>query len=242
MDERDVREALREGDSLADVAKERGRSVDGLKQAIRDAIREDADQGVEDGVLTKQQADRLVEKFSGAVDELVEQGGGPGLKFDFRGPGPGFGLGPSEKRVVPGGLPGPDLIKTALDYLGMDGADLREASRDGKSLADLAKSKGKSVDGLKEALRDAIREDADRAVEDGVLTEKQANRLVEMFGNAVDKLVEGSLRRGFDFDLRDDAGEFGLRFRIAPDRGLPSPDEQWGSSPRPPIALPWQAI
>lgn len=51
--------------------------------------------------------------------------------------------------------------------------------RDGKSLADLAKDKGKSVDGLKKALRDPIRKDADKAVEDGVLTKEQADRLVE---------------------------------------------------------------
>jgi hypothetical protein len=242
MDERDVREALRGGETLADLAKDRGKAVDGLKQAIREAVREDADRGVEDGVLTKEQADRLVEKLSGVVDELVEQRGGPGLKFDYRGPGPRFGPGPSEKGVLPGALPGPDLIKTALDYLDMDGADLHEAWRDGKSLADLAKARGKSVDGLKKALRDVIREDANRAVEDAVLTRKQADRLVEKFGNAVDELVEGSLRRGFDFNLRDGAGEFGLHFRIAPDRGVPSPDEQRDSSPEPPIALPSRGI
>jgi lambda repressor-like predicted transcriptional regulator len=70
-------------------------------------------------------------------------------------------------------------METAADYLGLDTADVREALRDGESLADLAKDKGKSVDGLKKALRDPIRKDGDKAVEDGVLTKEQADRLVE---------------------------------------------------------------
>jgi ribosomal protein S20 len=227
MDEPDVREALRDGKSLADVANDKGKTVDGLKQALRNAIRKDADDAVEDGVLTRQQADRMVEKLSDAVNQLVEERGGPGLEFGFRGPGFGLGpLGPLEKGIVPGAFPGADLMETAANYLGMDESDVRAALRDGKSLADLAKDKGKTVDGLKQALRNVIRKDADEAVEDGVLTKKQADRLVEKFGNAVDKLVEGSLRDGFDFDFRSDGDGFEFRFRIAPEGRMPLPEEQ----------------
>jgi lambda repressor-like predicted transcriptional regulator len=231
MAEADVRKALRDGKSLADLANDKGKSVDGLKNALRAAIRKDADQAVEDGVLTKQQADRLVEKFSDAVNELVEESGSPGLEFGFRGPGFGVGpLGPVEKGI----FPGTDFMKTADDYLGMDGAALRKALRDGTSLADLAKEKGKSVDGLKNALRAAIRKDADQAVEDGVLTKQQADRLVEKFGNAVDKFVEGSLRDGFDFDFRSGDG-FGLHLRIAPEGRMPLPERQGDPSLEPTI-------
>jgi lambda repressor-like predicted transcriptional regulator len=235
MTEAAIREALRDGKSLADVTKDKGKSVDGLKKAVRDAIRTDADQAVEDGALTKQQADRLVEKFSDAVDELVEQSGSPGLEFGFRGPGFGLGplgpLGPLEKGIFPGA----DLMETAADYLGMTEAAVREALRDGKSLADVAKDKGKSADGLKKALRGAIRRDADKAVEDGVLTKQQADRLVEKSGNAVDKLVEGSLRGGFDFDFEGDAGNFEFHFRIAPEGRMPLPDRQGNPSLEPTI-------
>jgi hypothetical protein len=168
MTEAAVREALRDGKSLADLAKDKGKAVDGLKRALRDEIRKAADRAVDDGVLTKRQADRLVEKFSNAVDELVEQSGDLGLEFGF--PGKRFGpgpLGPLERGIFPGAFPGADLLETAADYLGMTEAAVREALRDGKSLADLAEDKGKSVDGLKRALRNAIREDADQAVEDG---------------------------------------------------------------------------
>jgi lambda repressor-like predicted transcriptional regulator len=236
MGEADVREALRDGKSLADLAKDNGKSVAGLKSALRAEIRKSADQAVDDGELTRQQADRLVEKLSDAVNELVEQSGRPGLEFGF--PGPGFGLGPLgplEKGILPGVFPGADLMETAADYLGMTQADVRAALRDGKSLADLAKDKGKSVDGLKQALRTAIRKDADEAVEDGVLTKKQADRLVEKFGNAVDKLVEGNLRDGFDFEFRSGDDGFGFRFRIAPERPMPAPERQGDPSLEPAI-------
>jgi lambda repressor-like predicted transcriptional regulator len=239
MDETDVREALRDGGSLADLAKDKGKSIDGLKQALRDAIRKDADQAVDDGALTKEQADRLVQKLSRAVDEFVEKGGCPGLEFGF--PGQGFGHGPPaplERGIVPGAFPGTDLMETAADYLGMDGADLREALSDGRSLANLAKDKGKSVDGLKQALRDAIRRDADRAVEDGALTKQQADRLVAKFGNEVDELVEKGPGGGFDLDLRRGGGKFEFHLRVGPEGPVPPPEAQAKPSFEPPLAPP----
>jgi lambda repressor-like predicted transcriptional regulator len=157
MDAVDVRRALRDGKSLADLASAKGKSVDGLKDALGDEIRKDAD--------------RAVEKLSTHVDELVEQTGGP-----HRGP-----VGPPGKRRFPDALPGIGLMETAADYLEMDVAAVRDALHDGKSLADLAKDKGKSVEGLRDALREELGKDADRMV---------------------DKLVEGNLRDGIEFHLR----------------------------------------
>jgi hypothetical protein len=173
------------------------------------------------------------------VDELVEQSGGPGLEFGV--PGPRFGpgpLGPPEKGIFPGALPGSDLMETAADYLGMDGADLRAALRDGKSLAELAKDRGRSVDGLKKALREAIRKDADQAVEDGVLTREQADGLVEKLGSAVDKLVEGSPKGGFDLDFRGGGGNPEFHFRIRPEGRMPLPEGRESPSFEPEIVPP----
>jgi hypothetical protein len=134
----------------------------------------------------------------------------------------------------PGAPPGTDLLEAAADYLGMDEADLREALRDGKSLADLAKEKDKSVDGLEQALRDEIRRDADQAVEDGALTKEQADRLVEKLRGRVDKLVEGRLGSGFGF--RGSGEGFELHFRDEPHR-VPLPDGPESASSDPIIPL-----
>jgi lambda repressor-like predicted transcriptional regulator len=237
MDHADVRRALHDGKSLVDLAKDQGKSIDGLKEALRDAIRRDADEAVDDGVLTQEQADDFVEKLTGAVDELVERSGG--LGFGLRGPGFGIGpLGPPHKGILPGGLPGGDLMETAADYLGMDWVDIHKALRDGRSLADLANDKGKSVDGLKEALRDAIRKDADKAVDDRVLTQEQADRLADKLGGAVDKFVEGNLSSGFDFDYEGGGGSFEFQFRIGPEERMPAPEERRRPSFEPPVVPP----
>jgi ribosomal protein S20 len=225
IDEADLRESLRDGKSLAELAKAEGKSLDGLKDALRDQIREDVDQAVDDGVVTREEADSLVRKLSAAVDELVEQSGLPALEFGE----PGFGpvpLAPPEKGFLPGPPAGAGLMRAAADYLGVDEDDIREGLGEGKSLADLAEDRGKSVDGLKRALRDAMREDVDRAVDDGVLTKEQADRLAAKFGAAVDKLVEGGRGYGFEFDFRGDGGTLEFRFRIGPEPSIPLPRGQ----------------
>jgi lambda repressor-like predicted transcriptional regulator len=207
IDRADVAAALRDGKSLADLAKDRGKSVDGLEQALRDEIRKAADRAVDDGVLSDEEADRFVERLSAGVDALVEGSGRPGLGFGPRLRPPG----PLGKGIFPHAFPGFGFIDAAAGYLGMDGADVRAALDDGSSLAELAKRRGKSVDGLERALRDEIRKRADRAVEDGVLTRKQADAVVERFGDAVEELVEGKLRGRFEF-----------HFAIGPEDEIPA--------------------
>jgi hypothetical protein len=145
-----------------------------------------------------------------ALKQRVRSGDVPAVPPSFR--RPAFG-----PRPAPAAPARSDLMETAADYLGMDKAGVREALRDGKSLADLARERSKSVDGLKQALVGATREDADRAVEDGVLTKEQAGRLVEKLSRAVDELVEGKLNRGFGFEFHDGGGRFEFHFRVEPD-------------------------
>jgi hypothetical protein len=200
-------------DFLGDVAKRLGISQDELEGAIQEASIARIDAAVAAGDITKAEGD--------ALKERVRSGDAPAILPSFR--GPAFGLaapGPPKREIVPDFLPGSDLVETAADYLGMDEADVRDALRDGESLADLARDEGKSVAGLERALVGAIREDADRAVEDGVLSKEEADRLVEKLGSAVNKIVEG----GLEFDFRGDPGSFEFHFRVKPAHRVPLPD------------------
>jgi hypothetical protein len=193
---------------LGDVAKRLGISQDKLESAIEDATIARIDGAVARGDLTKEQGDELKKR--------VRSGDGPVILPGFRGPKLGIGPlgigppGPPEKGFFPGPFPGFDFLQSAADYLGMESADVRKALGDGESLADLAKRKGKSVDGLEQALRDAIRNDADKAVDHGALTKEQADHIAEKLGSSVDDLVEG--------------GRFQFKLRIRPN-GVPPPDE-----------------
>ncbi len=71
-----------------------------------------------------------------------------------------------------------DMLQTARDYLG--GVTLQEvmaAMRSGESLGDIASDKGKSRDGLVQALMTAANTRIDRAVADQKLTAEQATTL-----------------------------------------------------------------
>jgi polyhydroxyalkanoate synthesis regulator phasin len=193
-------------DFIGDVAQRLGISKDKLENAIDDATIARIDAAVADGKLTKEQGEELKKRVRSGDGPVILPGfGGP----DFRGPELGIGppgIGPHEK----GFFGGFDLMEKAADYLGVDAADLRKELSDGKSLADVAKDKGKSVNGLKQSLRDSIRGSADKAVEDGKLTKEQADRIVKGLSAGVDDLVEG--------------GRFEFHFRTGPGR-LPPPGD-----------------
>ena len=61
----------------------------------------------------------------------------------------------------------------------------------GRSLADVAKAEGKSVDGLEQALVDEARTRLDRAVADRQLTSEQRDRILREVQEHVADLVSG---------------------------------------------------
>jgi hypothetical protein len=68
----ELREQLRDGESLADVAEAEGRSIDGLKQAILAGAKSDLDQAVQDERLTQEQADAAYQRLESSVDDMVK--------------------------------------------------------------------------------------------------------------------------------------------------------------------------
>jgi hypothetical protein len=68
-----LREQLRDGKSLADIAKANNKSVDGLKAAIKDAATKRLDQAVTDGKLTQAQRDELATKLDERIDDIVNR-------------------------------------------------------------------------------------------------------------------------------------------------------------------------
>jgi hypothetical protein len=105
--------------------------------------------------------------------------------------GPGFGHGP-------GGF-GPGhaaVLDAAATYLGMTEAQLRTALEGGKTLAQVARDRGKTVQGLVDALVGAAKKDLAKAVEDGRLTEAQKDAIVSGLPERITAAVNGELRSG----------------------------------------------
>jgi hypothetical protein len=77
----------------------------------------------------------------------------------------------------------------AAGYLGIPVGELMKELRSGKTLAAIAKAKGKSVSGLESALIAPIRTHLDQAVEDGHLTKAQEQRILGMLTKGIDEFV-----------------------------------------------------
>ena len=170
--------------AVIDAAAEKlGVKPEALESALEDALAARIDAAVAAGRLTKEQGAELKERLKEGTLPLFG-GRGPGHH------GPGFGF------------HGPELLDTAASYLGMTEAALRTQLEDGKSLSEVAQSKGKSVSGLKTALTNAVKADLADAVKAGKLTDAQRDEALSRFEDRLDDLVT---REGFPAGDRDHA-------------------------------------
>jgi hypothetical protein len=74
LTEAQLRMKLNSGQTLAQIAKAQGKSVDGLKQAILAAAKKTLDRLVKDGGLTQAEADAMYARVQSHVDDLVQHG------------------------------------------------------------------------------------------------------------------------------------------------------------------------
>ena len=75
MTEDELREALVDGDTLAEVAEQEGVAVDAVVDALVAEARERLAQAVEDGDLTQAEADEMAADLEARIAERVEEGG-----------------------------------------------------------------------------------------------------------------------------------------------------------------------
>ena len=84
LTEAELHERLRDGQSLAEIAKAEGKSIDGLKQALLAGAKEQLDEAVQDGRITAAQRDEMLEKLEAGIDDIVNGTAPPGPRFGFR--------------------------------------------------------------------------------------------------------------------------------------------------------------
>ena len=163
----------REDAVLADAAKRLDVQPSELRDALSQAEDAQLDADVKAGRLTQEQADAI--KQHRDEEGTVLGGGGPRWhgagpgRHDDHGPGFGFrhrGGGPIE------------LFDAAAKALGISRDELTDRLRDGKSLAEIAKAEGKSLDDVRDAVKAKLKARFDKAVEDGHLTREQADEML----------------------------------------------------------------
>ena len=183
-----------------DAAKNLGISPTKLSHALKKAFSDRIDAAVADGRLTKAQGEELKRRINSGDFPLF----GPPVF------GPGF---PAPHPFFHG-------LDAAASYLGLTEAQLDSRVEQGKTLAEIAKAQGKSVDGLKAALVKDANDKLDAAVKAGRLTKADEQRVLQDLQARIDDLVNGRLRERFRF--HDERG-FGFRGFRGFDRQGPPP-------------------
>jgi hypothetical protein len=169
LDRKALVKELRSGKSLAQVATARNKSVAGLETAILTAFKSKVDKAVAAGKLDSGRAQKLVAAAPAVIHTLVVQA-------------------PQKVRPAKANVRG-GFLKVAADYLGLDRKALVQELRSGKSLAQVASSKNKSVDGLETAIFNAFKAKVDAAVASGKLNATIAQRLLERAPALIERVV-----------------------------------------------------
>jgi hypothetical protein len=165
-----------------DAANQLGVTPERLTTALKTALKNRVDAAVKAGQLTRAEGDALKARIDQNALPLFGPGG-------HRHGGPGH-----FRREVRG-------LDAAAKYLGLSEAALRTQVEGGKTLAQVARDRDKSVDGLVDALVAEKKADIQQHVKDGRLTQAQADEFVSGLKARVTDMVNGRMpergRRGF---------------------------------------------
>jgi hypothetical protein len=168
---------------INDAANRLGITPSKLSGALKQALLDRVDAAVAAGRITKAQGDALKQRINSSAFPLI---GGHGRRFGGRGAFIG-------------------KLDAAAKYLGVTEAQLRSELQGGKTLAQVAKDHGKSVDGLVDALVAAAKTHVDAAVKAGRLTQSQADQMLNDLRSRITDVVNGrfpapeGFRRPFGF-------------------------------------------
>jgi len=158
---------LRSGKSLAQIASARGKSVDGLEQALVAALRARYEAARAAGKISAERAQRLSSRAEQVVERIVNA--------------------VPKARALPRAQRG--VLGIAAAYLDLTRQQLAAELRAGKSLAQVATARGKSVDGLEAALVAPLKRKLDRAVASGRLESARAGTMLDRATKRIERLV-----------------------------------------------------
>jgi len=163
---------------VAETAERLGVTAEELTSAMTEAQFEIIDDGVAEGRLTEEQAAKLKER----IEEY-----GP-LSVIGRRDRDGRAL-CHGARLVTG---------AAAEVLGKEPADVAAAVKSGESLAEQAEAQGMSVEDFKTALLAAVKATLQTKVDEGTITQVQADRIFAGIEENIDRIVnfEGQEGRG----------------------------------------------
>ncbi len=227
---------------LNDVAKRLHVTPQQLTSALNGASIDQLQAEVKAGQLTQAQANALEQRLGsgGPAPLLPLTPGLAGPRAFKSGPPGGFG-----GRPFGFGFPGFGL-GAAASYLGLTNAQLIQQLQSGKSLAQIATSKGKTVAGLEQAMTAPIKKALDAAVARKAITAAKEKQILSRFsttlsqrinqkGLGASKALHGSFRGG-PGRYGGWPGPYGPAFKKPPAGAAPGAPANPGAPPANPSA------
>jgi uncharacterized protein (DUF433 family) len=173
--------AIRDGQTVAEVAEAHGVDPATVVDAIVANANDRLDQAVADGELTQEQADERAADIEEHVTDFVNGD----LSMPFH-PGPPLMGNPG----LWGFADGP--FAAAANAIGIEPSELFGELRDGKTIADVAKDHGVEVSTVVDAVVVSLQERMDSAVENGWMTQEQADERAAELRDQATALVNGA--------------------------------------------------
>ncbi len=198
----DLGSELRGGKTVAEVAEAQGVDTQSIVDAVNAEVQEWVQKAMDEGRLTQEQADRMLEHMAEVDGERLL----------------GMPFGPHMQRGFQKGWGGPcGGLDAAAEVLGMEPEDLMAELRDGKTLTEIAEERGVDPQAVEDAMIAHMGEMLEQTEEDGTLTPECAECAHQRFGECEGDWLEH--KHGF-FGMR--RGEHGHVGGFCP--GGPAPE------------------
>jgi uncharacterized protein (DUF433 family) len=171
---------LRDGATIADVAEDHGVEPQAVIDAIVAEQRDRLDQAVQDGSLTQAEADERAAELEEHATELVDGE----LDMPMWGQAPPIG-----HPGLWGFADGP--LAAAANAIGIEPAELVSEVADGATIAEVAEAHGVEASEVVDAIVASLRERLDAAVENGWITQDEADARAAELENQATAIVNG---------------------------------------------------
>ncbi len=169
----ELRTQVRGGKTVAQIATEHGVDPSSVVNAIVAALSQKIDQKAAAGTIDANRAAQAKQKLPNAASKFVNE----------TKPRRGY-------RVLK------DAVQAAAKEIGVSTNDLRDAHKNGKSIAQVAQDHGKSADDVVNAIVKAATADVDQAVKDGKLDAQKADQIKKNLPDRAKTLVDRQPRQG----------------------------------------------
>jgi uncharacterized protein (DUF433 family) len=189
-------EALQDGQTVAEIAEAQGVALEDVVAALTAEYEADLADAVEDGDITQEVADARLTLFKAELEAR--------LNADFATPFDRFG-GMMGGQMMGGMLMGGRFdfghLDTIAEALGLESDALQEALQDGQTIAEIAEEQGVALEDVTAAVIAAVQTELAAEVEDGDITQAQADAHLAM--------AQANLEACFNGDMSGFGGMMG---------------------------------